>query len=41
MPKISVLYIEQLERIILKLVKHQQLTAPEDETLKRIIMEGV
>ena len=41
MPRISMLYIEQLERIILKLVKHQPLTAPEDETLKRIILEEV
>lgn len=41
MPRISALYIEQLERIILKLVKHQPLTTPEDETLKRIILGGV
>ena len=41
MPRISALYIEQLERIILKLVKYQPLTVPEDETLKRIILEEV
>lgn len=41
MPRISALYIEQLERIILKLVKHQPLTAPDDETFKRIILEEV
>ena len=41
MPRISALYIEQLEGIILKLVKHQPLTMPEDETSKRIILEGV